>query len=234
MENNKTLILVLLVAGLAVIAGIFIVVQPGSVNVATVVLALAAGAVGWYAGSSGKSADETANKSIVDELTGLHTYNYFIDRLNEERKRADRFGSRVSMILVDIDNFKAFNDQHGTQLGKDLIKHIGEIVKIQVRGVDIVSRYNDIQFGVLLPNTGHVAALDVAERIREAVETGDFDAQNKAGKRTVSAGLATYPDSAGDDVQLIERVDEALGQAKTEKNRVVVFESDNSEQRAAT
>ncbi len=229
MENNKTVILVILVAALVVATAVNIMSQSAGQGFLHVVLIIVAGATGWYAASNRAIAPETSEKSIIDELTGLHTYNYFIDRLNEEKKRADRFGSRVSMVLIEIDDFKALSDELGHARGKKVIKEIGEIVKIQVRGVDIVSRYNTEQFGVLLPNTGRVASYEVAERVRiAAVEGSPGD-----GKVTISAGLATYPDNAGDDVQLIERVEEALGDAKSVGNNVRVWD-DAGEKRAAT
>jgi diguanylate cyclase (GGDEF)-like protein len=225
MKDKKIFITVLLVAGYAIATGVYAVTQP--YRVGHLVLAAVAGLIGWYVGTQSKSEPQADGTSIIDELTDLHTYNYFIDRVNEERKRADRFGSRVSIILVEIDDFKTYNDERGRQLGKDLIKNVGETIKVQVRGVDIVSRYSDDQFGVLLPNTGRMASHEVAERIRLAVEQGDSG--------TVSIGLATYPDQAGDDVQLIEHAGEALTQAKARgRNCVIVFGTDTAEQRAAT
>jgi diguanylate cyclase (GGDEF)-like protein len=236
MENKKSFITIVLIAGLAVAAGAFALSLPGKYLPAYLSLTIVAAVIGWYIGAGSKSAANTESpaSSIIDELTGLHAYNYFIDRLNEERKRSDRFGSRCSMILVEIDDFKSYSDERGRQVGKDLIKNIGETIKVQVRGVDIVSRYSDAQFGVLLPNTGRMASHEVAERIRLAVEQGKFGANGNGGQ-TVSVGLATYPDQAGDDVQLIEHAGEALSKAKaTGKNCVIVFGSEISEQRAAT
>ncbi len=228
MENNKTVILVVLVAALVVATAADVMSQSAGQGFLHVILILVAGAIGWYAGSSRRE-PETSEQSITDELTGLHSYNYFIDRLHEEKKRADRFGSRVSMVLVEIDDFKAFRDEHGHLRGKEVIKELGEIVQIQVRGVDIVSRYNTEQFGVLLPNTGRIASYEVAERVRAAIA----EAGLVGDKITISSGLATYPDNAGDDVQLIERVEEALSSAKSTGNNVRVWD-DTGEKRAAT
>ena len=229
MENNKTVILVILVATLVIATAADVMSQTAGRGFLHVIIVIVAGATGWYAGSSRKVGPAPVEQSITDELTGLHTYNYFIDRLNEEKKRADRFGSRVSMVLIEIDNFKGSSDENGHSRGRELIKEIGEIVKIQVRGVDIVSRYNTEQFGILLPNTGRIASYEVAERVRAAVTEGGL----VGGKVTISAGLATYPDNAGDDVQLIERVEEALSGAKSAGNIVQVWE-DTGEKRAAT
>ena len=229
MDNNKTVILVILVAALVVATAVDVMSQSAGQGFLHVILIIVAGATGWYAASNRSIAPETSERSIIDELTGLHTYNYFIDRLNEEKKRADRFGSRVSMVLIEIDDFKALSDELGHSRGKEVIKEIGEIVKIQVRGVDIVSRYNTEQFGVLLPNTGRIASYEVAERVRAAIA----EAGLVGDKITISSGLATYPDNAGDDVQLIERVEEALSSAKSTGNNVRVWD-DTGEKRAAT
>ena len=229
MENNKTVILVILVATVVIATAADVMSQTAGRGFLHVIIIIVAGATGWYAGSSRKAEPATVEQSITDELTGLHTYNYFIDRLNEEKKRADRFGSRVSMVLIEIDDFKTRGDENGHSRGRELIKEIGEIVKIQVRGVDIVSRYNTEQFGVLLPNTGRVASHEVVERVCAAVTEGGLG----GGKVTLSAGLATYPDNAGDDVQLIERVEEALSRAKSTGNSVQVWD-DTGEKRAAT
>src|SRR3972149_8231163 len=80
-------------------------------------LALIAGVIGWYAWSRQFQQEHLGRLLMVDRLTGVHNYSYFIDRLDEERKRADRFGSRLALIMVDIDHFKAYNDKYGRQLG---------------------------------------------------------------------------------------------------------------------
>lgn len=187
-------------------------------------LGITAGIIGWFAARQHLQQEYLGRLLMVDRLTGLHNYSYFIDRLDEERKRADRFGSRLSMIMIDIDHFKLYNDKFGHQKGNDMLKHVAEIFKIQVRGVDIVSRYGGEEFAVLLPNTGRTAAEEVAERIRTAVDESDFATTSETEKRTVSLGVATYPDDAEDDLRLIDRADEALYKAKEAgRNRVVVY-----------
>lgn len=196
-------------------------------------LAVTAGIIGWYASRQRFHQEHLSRLLMVDRLTGLHNYSYFIDRLGEERMRADRFGSRLALIMIDIDHFKPFNDKFGHQKGNELLKHMAEIFKAQVRGVDVISRYGGEEFAILLPNTGRTAAEEVAERIRAAVETSDFAAASGTETRTVSAGIATYPADAEDDLQLIDRADEALYQAKEAgRNRIVVFGADNSKQEA--
>jgi diguanylate cyclase (GGDEF)-like protein len=223
MKNNKTIILVILLAALSFASVVDVMTQPlGNSALQGLIIVLAA-ASGWYAAQCQAPRPESSSQSITDNLTGLHTYNYFIDRLNEEKKRADRFGSRTSMILVEIDGFQGLGSAQGAAAANDLVKEVGEIVKVQVRGVDIISRYNTAQFGILLPNTGRVASHEVAERMRAAIEKAG--SKNSA-KTTVSLGLASYPDDAEDDLQLIERTEATLEQAKATGNQVKVFGGD--------
>lgn len=220
MKNNKTIILVILLAALITASVVDTMTQPVGNSVLQGLIIVLAAASGWYAAQCQAPRPESSSQSITDNLTGLHTYNYFIDRLNEEKKRADRFGSRTSMILVEIDGFQSLGSAQGAAAANDLVKEIGEIVKVQVRGVDIISRYNTAQFGILLPNTGRTASQEVAERMRAAIE------KEGSAKATVSLGLASYPDDAEDDLQLIERTEATLEQAKATGNQVKVFSND--------
>lgn len=196
-------------------------------------LAITAGIIGWFSSHQQFQQEHLGRLLMVDRLTGLHNYSYFIDRLNEERQRADRFGSRLSLVMLDIDRFKPFNDRFGHQKGNDLLKHIAEIFTAQVRGVDIVSRYGGEEFAILLPNTGTAAAEEIAERIRAAAETSDFGTASGTEMCTISGGVATYPGDAEDDLQLIDRADEALYQAKEGgRNRIIIFGAKSSKQEA--
>ncbi|MDO8886318.1 diguanylate cyclase [Candidatus Oleimmundimicrobium sp.] len=166
--------------------------------------------------------DRLTHLSMVDKLTGLHNYGYFIDRIEEERERADRFGSKMSLIMLDIDFFKPFNDKFGHVKGNELLKKVTRIINEQVRVVDIVTRYGVEEFAIILPNTSGEAA-EVAERIRKAVEEADFEDK----KITISAGVATYPSDARDDLELIDRADQALNFSKNQgRNRVSVYSKD--------
>ncbi len=160
--------------------------------------------------------------TMVDRLTGLHNYGYFIERLEEERNRADRFGSRLSLIMIDIDHFKPYNDEFGHQKGNNLLKKVANIITRQVRAIDIVSRYGGEEFAVLLPNTSR-EAVEIAERIRRAVETAKFEGGKGEPfvKRTISAGVATYPTDATNEIELIDRADQALYVAKNEGRNIV-------------
>ncbi|MDI6689394.1 MAG: GGDEF domain-containing protein [Actinomycetota bacterium] len=163
--------------------------------------------------------------SIHDKLTGLYNYSYFIDRLNEEVKRADRFGMPLSLIMIDIDHFKEFNDTFGHVKGNKLLNRLAKIIRRRLRDIDIVARYGGEEFAVLLPGVAKEAGI-VAERIRKAVEAEEFegDVENPRVKKTISAGVAIYPYNAGDDTELIVNADQALYSAKESgRNRVCIY-----------
>lgn len=199
---------------------------PGAGNYLNYIrLSIMALVVAWFALREKDARERVSRLLMVDRLTGLHNYSYFIDRLEEERQRADRFGSRLSLIMIDIDWFKPFNDEYGHRLGNDFLIKLARIFLKEVRVVDIVCRYGGEEFAIILPNTSKAAA-EVAERIREAVAKTEFPVskEDKMERRTVSAGVATYPDDAEDELQLIDRADEALYLAKQSgRNRVVVY-----------
>jgi len=187
-------------------------------------LALIGSLIGWYASKQKEQAQKLNNLAMVDRLTDLYNYSYFLDRLAEEKKRSDRFGSRLSLIMLDIDHFKAFNDKFGHQQGNELLKQVAKVIQAQIRSVDIPVRYGGEEFAVLLPNTGRVAAAEVAERLRKAVTEATFTLSGQKQQITISAGVAVYPLDASNELELIDKVDEALLQAKESgRNKVVVY-----------
>lgn len=163
--------------------------------------------------------------SMTDKLTGLHNYGYFMERLAEEKDRADRFGSKLSLIMLDIDYFKPFNDRFGHQKGNLLLERLAKILLKNVRSIDIVARYGGEEFAVLLPNTSG-EAVEIAERIRRAVEATKFEGgpEEALVAETISAGVAIYPTDASNELELIDKADRALYYAKERgRNRVCVY-----------
>lgn len=182
---------------------------------------------GWLFRSQKKRIADLNDNSMIDRLTGMHNYGYFAERLEEERKRADRFGSRVAMMMIDIDMFKPFNDKFGHASGNLLLKKVAGLIEECVRDVDIVCRYGGEEFAVILPNTEE-EALAVAERIRDSVEKAIFegDKDEPAVKKTVSIGVAVYPNTCDNELELIDCADKALDRAKeTGRNKVIQFDS---------
>lgn len=165
--------------------------------------------------------------SVHDRLTGLYNYSYFIDKLDEEKKRADRYGHPFSLIMFDIDFFKMLNDTFGHEAGNIVLKKIGEIIHKNVRHIDVVSRYGGEEFAILLPHVVDNDAHMVAERIRKAIEGTGFTLKEDdptIHKVTISGGIATYPQDARNETELIVNTDRALYKAKESgRNRVCVF-----------
>ncbi|MDZ4166378.1 MAG: GGDEF domain-containing protein [Coriobacteriia bacterium] len=165
----------------------------------------------------------TKRLAITDELTDLYNYRYLQQRLDEEIGRADRYGKRLSFLMLDIDNFKRVNDTYGHRVGDGVLAEIGQVLKTTVREVDVVARYGGEEFSVVLPETDASGAFIVAEKIREAISLTRFRDEN--GEReihvTVSIGLASYPVHAHDKESLLRAADDAVYRAKgTGKNRV--------------
>jgi len=158
-------------------------------------------------------AKERAN---TDELTGLFNHRYFHQRLDEEIARASRFGEVFSLLLVDMDLFKTYNDVYGHLAGDEILKQMGKITKESVRDSDICFRYGGDEFAVILPKTSSQDAREAAERIRKEVET-QLDHQGLP--LSCSIGISTWPTDGVIREELIQSSDSALYYAKrTGKN----------------
>nr|6D9M_A Chain A, Fusion protein of Endolysin,Response receiver sensor diguanylate cyclase, GAF domain-containing [Tequatrovirus T4] len=161
--------------------------------------------------------------SYIDELTGLFNYRYLDISLDREIKRADRFGSTVSMIFIDLDFFKGVNDTHGHLVGSQVLNEMGMLLKKSVREVDIVIRYGGDEFTVMLVETGEKGAATVAERIRRSIEGHTFLAAEGFNIRlTASLGYACYPADTQSKLELLELADKAMYQGK-EQGKNCVF-----------
>ena len=165
--------------------------------------------------------------AVTDGLTMVYNHRYFQERLEKEVRRAERYSLSLTLMMLDVDYFKKYNDTYGHPKGDVVLKEITDILRENVRDFDVIARYGGEEFAVILPNTGKKAQ-DVAERMRMAVAATDFPV-NKDGKverKTISIGVATYPTDAEDDLQLIDRADEALYIAKESgRNLVIVYQS---------
>ena len=170
--------------------------------------------------------------AILDRLTGVHNREYFMKRFHQEVERANRFHVPLSVLMIDIDNFKAVNDTLGHPQGDAVLRIIAKEIKRAVRAIDLVGRYGGEEFIVLLPETVEDAAsgsgtMVVAERIRKSVEE-NFQGMQKPLNLTVSLGAIQrrYPEDRDLDYrELIRLADEQLYRAKTTgKNRVCMVE----------
>ncbi|MCG3204495.1 MAG: hypothetical protein KCHDKBKB_01210 [Elusimicrobia bacterium] len=166
------------------------------------------------------------NESQSDALTGLFNMRYFRLQMAEEFSRSQRYGRPLTLLMIDVDHFKAYNDRNGHPAGDIVLKEVSRIFIRNVRGTDIVARYGGEEFVVLLPETPLEAGVSVAEKIRRAVEEHYFPFASSQGgqKITVSIGVASYPDiHVTSDQDLIESSDKALYSAKKDgRNRVYI------------
>jgi diguanylate cyclase (GGDEF)-like protein len=145
--------------------------------------------------------------SITDELTGLFNVRHFINRLKAEIERADRYSKPLSLIFVDIDDFKNYNDEYGHLEGDQVLRKIAQAVQSCMRGPDSAYRYGGDEFVGILPETREQGAAIVAERIRKIVNTLEFLPNTaKTVHMTVSAGFAEYTPGEGEEA-FVKRAD---------------------------
>jgi diguanylate cyclase (GGDEF)-like protein/putative nucleotidyltransferase with HDIG domain len=192
------------------------------------VFILTAWPLGFYVKIEGDHIKRLEDMINIDGLTELYNHRYFCDALTEKVKIGKGENKPVSMIFIDIDYFKQYNDTHGHQKGDYVLKKIGEIIKTNVRKDDIAARYGGEEFAVILPNTNEKQAMDVAEHLRGIIESTYFENEESQpkGKVTASMGVSVYPDKSRNDVELIKSADDALYRAKFfNKNRVEAYTS---------
>lgn len=176
--------------------------------------------------------------SLTDFLTGLYNMRYLNARLTEELERAKRHQAHLCVIFCDIDFFKQVNDRYGHQFGDFVLKEIGQLlvskvddIKIiaRLRKSDVVARYGGEEFVVILPETSKKNALEVAERMRQAIAEHHFQGHGKSVYVTMSFGVAEYPKDSLDRDSLVQCADLAMYQAKKSgRNRVAAFASDST------
>ncbi len=165
--------------------------------------------------------------SLTDPLTGLFNRRYFENYLHKELARAERFNRPFSLVMMDIDNFKNFNDQLGHPAGDSLLKSIADIMAETARTSDIITRYGGEEFCIILPEITPDGAKIFSERLRHIIHAHPFENRNvqPEGRITISMGTASYPKNAQRVEDLIKKADTALYHAKRKgKNRVVVYE----------
>jgi len=159
--------------------------------------------------------DEMRQLAVTDPLTGLYNRRHFVDRLDEEVRRAQRYGDRVALMLIDCDHLKRINDAHGHLSGDRALQALADVMKITLRETDVIARLGGDEFATILVETDEARALDVAERLRRTVgglrliseDGGDIGL-------TVSAGIAIYPDDGADVKTLMRAADTAMYRAK--------------------
>jgi two-component system, cell cycle response regulator len=165
-----------------------------------------------------------AQLAVTDGLTGLYNHRHFHERLSLEVERSQRSGLPLSLLMLDVDHFKQFNDQFGHPAGDEVLRQLARVLADTRRANDVVARYGGEEFAVILVDTAKFTAAKVAERIRERVAGHDFtEAAQRAGRIGVSIGVATFPDDGSDAEALVRAADAALYTAKRAgRNRVVL------------
>ncbi len=175
-----------------------------------------------------RRSEELKKISITDSLTGLLNRRYFQERLAEEVERSKRHRLPLSLIIMDIDDFKGFNDRFGHLAGDEALKTTAWALRNSIRAIDVAARYGGEEFTMILPQTTKQDAMVIAERFCREIENINFRAETSqpiSTKLTVSLGLASCPEDATQLDDLIKLADTALYAAKAQgKNRVVVYE----------
>ncbi|MGD2295263.1 MAG: GGDEF domain-containing protein, partial [Candidatus Aminicenantes bacterium] len=167
-----------------------------------------------------------------DALTGLYNHAYIKERLKQELYRSQRYRHTMSVLMIDIDNFKSINDSNSHPLGDRVLRTVSMLMQQNLRPSDIIGRYGGEEFFVILPQTSSENARLVAERIRRVIETHDFKlfpSKNRSAAVTLSIGICSYPDDGINSEDILACADESLYIAKKEgKNRVIVYQSSGS------
>ena len=165
---------------------------------------------------------DLANK---DGLTGLYNHRYFHEQLSKDFLHAKRYDESLSCVLLDIDYFKKFNDTHGHQTGDVVLSTLGRVIKDSIRDGDLAARYGGEEFSLVLYHADGPAGYQVAERLRQMVESHEVHDKGNVLHVTISVGIATFPSGQiRDSKELIECADKALYKAKENgRNRVEIF-----------
>jgi diguanylate cyclase (GGDEF)-like protein len=171
---------------------------------------------------------ETVQLSLTDALTGTANRRHLFSRLEMEVTRAERFGNDLSFVMIDIDQFKLYNDRNGHPAGDEVLKGVAAALLRSVRKIDTVARYGGEEFAVILPQIRRDEAIKVGDKLRRAVSSIDFPGAElqPGGRLTVSVGIAHYPGDTKDLHELVRRADDALYAAKNEgRDRLVTYSS---------
>lgn len=192
------------------------------------IFVLTAWPLGFYVKIEGEHINKLEELVNKDGLTEVYNHRYFHDKLKEKVALSKKYNKPISMIFVDIDYFKHYNDLNGHQMGDEVLRTIGKILRDNLRENDIAARYGGEEFGIILPDTEEKEAVLIADNIRKIIETTKFEGEENQpnGVLTVSMGISVYPDKAKDDITLIKSADDALYRAKFfMKNRVETYTS---------
>jgi diguanylate cyclase (GGDEF)-like protein len=153
--------------------------------------------------------------AITDGLTQAFSRRHFLERAKEELRRSRRFKYNFSFLMLDIDRFKAFNDNYGHLVGDAILRQVSATIKETIRQIDFIGRYGGEELSIVLPETEKEQAILAAQRIRSEIESRSINAYDEQVRVTASIGVATFPQDAVELPVIIEAADEALYQAKS-------------------
>jgi two-component system, cell cycle response regulator len=160
--------------------------------------------------------------TIIDGLTEAHNKRYFLEFLDRELARCVRYGRPLSIVMFDLDHFKAVNDTHGHLAGDYVLRELSRRLRARIRKEELMARYGGEEFVVVLPEAGHEGAMQFAEQIRRLVEREPFEFEGETIPMTISVGVATIQGELVETPQFIKIVDQNLYQAKRSgRNQVV-------------
>jgi diguanylate cyclase (GGDEF)-like protein len=168
--------------------------------------------------------DEVHKQARTDGMTGLVNHRTFYDELDQEISRSRRYGSSLSLVVIDLDDLKRFNDDHGHRAGDAVLMHVAHQIRQCVRETDVAARYGGDEFAIILPNTSLTDAMTVAQRLMHMVRSQPVRVGKHRLNASVSVGIGQY--RAGLSAEdFMNQSDAALLAAKTSgKNRIHVFE----------
>ncbi len=162
--------------------------------------------------------------AITDGLTGVFNHNYFYERFKRELDWSKHHQLPLSLLMIDIDNFKKYNDTYGHVAGDKMLKVIADILRFCTRDEDIIARYGGEEFAVLLTGVAKKVACKIAERIRESIDLGsNFNTNEVCGQVTVSIGVSSFPEDAKTVGELVNIADKALYISKEKGKNLVSF-----------
>ncbi|OVE78181.1 hypothetical protein BVX98_01210, partial [bacterium F11] len=158
--------------------------------------------------------NQVQDSALRDGLTGLLTHRAFQESLESAILESSRYNQPLSLILTDVDHFKSINDNYGHQAGDEILQGFAHILARNVREVDVVARYGGEEFVLILLQTNHRDAMEIAEHLRLDLEAQRFEVGGKVINMTGSFGVATFPDDSTSSQQLIRQADQRLYAAK--------------------
>ena len=174
-----------------------------------------------------KNYEQIVQQSVKDRLTGLNNRAYFDQVFEQQLSLAQRYNTDLSLLFLDLDNFKDINDRFGHQTGDYVLQSVAALIEKEKRDSDIAIRYGGEEFILLMPHTGSINGLILAERIRKLVSRTVINHNEHAISITISGGLASYPKDGDVSSDILAVADQALYQSKgAGKNLISIFKKD--------